>query len=188
MERDAIDGLLSQWSWSPRRLPLDTMAISKRITRLARHLERLAVEVLTPLGLEPGEFDVIATLLRSGPPHELTPTALNRSLMISSGGLTKRLNRVEERGLISRRLDPGDRRSLLVTLAEPGRELAETAVLAHAEATTELIERIPAAHREQLSGLLRALLLSTEADLHEPEAADPGAVTPPAGYLRPRTR
>ncbi|MBX6766698.1 MAG: MarR family transcriptional regulator [Actinomadura rubrobrunea] len=160
--RDPIDDLLGQWSWAAYDLPLASMAISKRITRLAKHLERLAVDVLGPLGLEPGEFDVIATLLRAGPPHELAPGTLNRSLMISGGGLTKRLNRLEERGLISRRLAPGDRRSLLVTLTDSGRRLAERAVAAHAEATAELIDTLPVEHREQLSALLRELLLNTE--------------------------
>src|ERR1044072_1783699 len=91
--RDAIDEMLGQWAWAPYDLPLDTMAIAKRITRIAKHLEQLAVDVLVPLGLEPGEFDVIATVLRSGPPHELTPKALQPSLMISGGGVARRPRR-----------------------------------------------------------------------------------------------
>jgi DNA-binding MarR family transcriptional regulator len=159
--RDVIDEMLGQWSWAPYDLPLDTMAVAKRITRIARHLEQLAVDVLAPLGLEPGEFDVIATVLRSGPPHVLTPKELHRSLMISGGGLTKRLIRLEERGFVSRRMDSADRRSLLVALTARGKKMAERAVSAHGAATEELIGTLPAGEREQLSGLLRSLLLNT---------------------------
>lgn len=159
--RDAIDEMLGQWAWAPYDLPLDTMAIAKRITRIAKHLEQLAVDVLVPLGLEPGEFDVIATVLRSGPPHELTPKALQQSLMISGGGLTKRLIRLEERGFVTRRMDSADRRSLLVALTERGKAAAERAVTAHGSAIEELIATLPAGEREQLSELLRSLLLNT---------------------------
>jgi DNA-binding MarR family transcriptional regulator len=171
--RDAIDEMLGQWSWAPYDLPLDTMAISKRITRIARHLEQLAVDVLAPLGLEPGEFDVIATVLRSGPPHVLTPKELQQQLMISGGGLTKRLIRLEGRGFIARRMDSADRRSLLVALTSRGKETAERAVAAHGTATEELISTLPAGEREQLSELLRSLLLNTT----ERMAGDPAAAS-----------
>ena len=88
--RDEIDRMLAQWSWAPYELALQSMAVSKRITRVARHLESLATTTLAPFALEPGEFEVLATLLRNGPSHELTPTVLHRSLLISGGGLTKR--------------------------------------------------------------------------------------------------
>lgn len=170
--RDKIDQMLQEWSWSSYDLALRQMAVSKRISLMARRLEQLAADTLGPLGLDPGEFEVLATLLRSGPAHELSPSALNRWLMISGGGLTKRMTRLEERGLITRRLDPDDRRSLLVALTEAGKELAERAVLAHSAATAELIDRIGPEAREQLSGLLREMLLS----LQEEAGSDPGIV------------
>lgn len=160
---DDIDRMLDQWSWASYDLPLQQMAVSKRISWMARRLEKLAADTLAPFGLDPGEFEVLATLLRSGPPHEVTPTALNRWLMISGGGLTKRLSRLEERGLVARRMTPGDRRSLLVVLTDVGKALAEGAVTAHAQATAELIDRVGGAARERLSNLLRELLLSQEA-------------------------
>lgn len=160
--RDEIDRMLEQWSWAPYDLALQSMAVSKRISRMARHLESLATDTLAPLGLDPGEFEVLATLLRNGPSHELTPTVLNRSLMISGGGLTKRLVRLEERELVTRRLAPGDRRSLLVSLTEAGKALAEAAVTAHSTATAEVIDRIGPEARGQLSELLRMLLISQE--------------------------
>jgi DNA-binding MarR family transcriptional regulator len=159
---DTIDQWQDQWSWADFDLALEPMAVSKRITRIARHLERIAADTLTPFGLDPGEFDALAALLRAGPPHEVTPTVLNQSLMMSAGGLTKRLARLEERGLITRRLSSGDRRNLLVTLTEQGRELAKNAVLAHTRATAEVVDAMGTGPREQLSALLRQLLTGFE--------------------------
>jgi DNA-binding MarR family transcriptional regulator len=160
--RDSIDRMLGQWSWSSYDLSLEQMSVSKRITRLARYLEDLATACLAPLGLERSEFDVLATLLRSGPAGEMTPTGLARSLLISGPGLTKRLIHLEERGLVTRRLDPNDRRSLLVTLTSEGRGLAERSAQAHAKATAELFDSMPTAAREQLNSLLRDLILTVE--------------------------
>jgi DNA-binding MarR family transcriptional regulator len=159
---DSIDQWQDQWSWTDLDLPLRPMTVSKRITRIARHLERLAADTLAPLGLDPGEFDVLASLLRAGPPHEVTPTVLNQSLMMSAGGLTKRLGRLEERELITRRLSSGDRRNLLVTLTEQGRKLATEAVLAHTRATAGIVDVMGTEAREQLSDLLRQLLTTFE--------------------------
>jgi DNA-binding MarR family transcriptional regulator len=159
---DEIDRMLGQWSWAPYDLPLEAMAISKRIQRMSRRLERLAADSLAPLGLEPGEFDVLATLLRSGPPFEVTPTWLSHSLLISAAGLTKRLVRLEGRGFVTRRMDPRDRRSLLVALTGDGRALAEKGVSVHGAAVGEMMTALDGDDREQLSGLLRRLLLSQE--------------------------
>ncbi len=161
-ERDDVDRMLGEWGWSDYDLDLRQMAVSKRISLLARHLERLAVDTLAPLGLDPGEFEVLAILLRSGRAHELSPSALNRWLMISGGGLTKRLVRLEDRALVARRLDPGDRRSLLVALTPAGVDLAERAVHAHSAATADVIDRVGPEAREQLSALLRDLLLTQD--------------------------
>ncbi|GAA4232044.1 hypothetical protein GCM10022254_30930 [Actinomadura meridiana] len=163
--QDSVDRWLEQWSWAGDDLPLDSIAVAKRVTRVARGLEKLTTATLRPLGLDPGEFDVLASLLRAGPPHELTPTALNQSLMMSAGGLTKRLGKLEERALVTRRLSADDRRSLLVTLTDTGLALAGRAVRVHATATAEVIDRMGAESREELSGLLRGLLV----ELEEPE-------------------
>lgn len=157
---DEIDQMLGQWSWASYDLPLEAMAISKRIQRMSRRLETLAADSLAPLGLEPGEFDVLATLLRSGPPFEVTPTRLSHSLLISAAGLTKRLVRLEGRGFVTRRMDPRDRRSLLVALTGDGRALAEKGVSVHGAAVGEMMTALDGDDREQLSGLLRQLLLS----------------------------
>ncbi|OLR92277.1 MarR family winged helix-turn-helix transcriptional regulator [Actinokineospora bangkokensis] len=172
--QDVVDRMLGEWSWSDYDLDLDQMAVSKRISLLARRLERLAADTLAPLGLDPGEFEVLAVLLRSGQAHELSPSALNRWLMISGGGLTKRLARLEERGLVTRRLAPDDRRSLLVALTGAGAGLAEAAVRAHSAATAALVDRIGTEDRDRLSGLLRDLLRSVDDTGHPTGTASRG--------------
>ena len=157
--RDVIDDLLEQWSWAPYDLPLVPLAIAKRIALLAHRLNQLAAEALTPYGLDRGEFDVLITLLRSGPDREMPPTALSGTLLISSSGLTKRLSGLENRGLVTRRLDPADRRSLLVALTPEGQRLAEEAATVHTGAIERLVSDLTDADRERLAGLLRDLVL-----------------------------
>jgi DNA-binding MarR family transcriptional regulator len=161
-QEDSIDRMLGQWSWSSYDLPLERMSASKRITRLARYIDDLATDCLAPLGLDRGEFDVLATLLRSGPAGETTPTWLSESLLISGPGLTKRMLRLEERGLIARRLDPGDRRSLLVSFTPAGKELAEQSVQVHAAAIAKAFDGMAAPNQERLNSLLRELMLTME--------------------------
>src|SRR5436190_1898841 len=114
--RDPIKARREQWR---QELPdVDTigMAILGR-ARLATIIARGPIEqVFERHGLDTGEFDVLATLLRSGSPYQLRPTELFKSLMISSGGLTDRLARLERAGLIKRRPSESDARSMLVEL------------------------------------------------------------------------
>ena len=159
---DGVDRLLQQWSWAPYDMPLVPMAIAKRITSLARRLDDLADQALAPHGLERAEFDVLVTVLRSGPAGETTPTRLTWDLDISSGGLTKRLIRLEQRGLITRRIDPADRRSLLVALTPAGRTLTEAAVGTHTRAVAGLVAALPEADRRRLADLLRTIVLSDD--------------------------
>src|SRR5436190_19490055 len=124
---DRVEIRRDQWR---KELPdVDTigMAILGR-ARLATMIARPIIErEFARHGLDTGEFDVLTTLLRSGTPYRLRPTELYKSLMISSGGLTDRLNRLETAGLIKRRPSESDARSLLVELSSKGRKLAEKA-------------------------------------------------------------
>jgi DNA-binding MarR family transcriptional regulator len=101
---------------------MDTSAM-QLVGQLGTVAQLMARDWLNPLfaehGLQPGEFDVLATLRRSGAPHALTPTALYEAAMLSSGGMTNRIDRLEAAGLIERRKHPTDRRGVLVALT-PG--------------------------------------------------------------------
>lgn len=160
---DPIDLRRAQWA---RELPdLDTqpMDLLGRARRAVLHSRPAIEAVFARHGLDTGEFDVLSTLLRSGPPYALRPTELYRSLMISSGGLTDRLNRLQKAGLISRPPSPEDRRSLLVQLTEEGRARAEAAFREDMAVEAALLAPLSAADRAALAALLRKLAAAVDA-------------------------
>jgi len=160
---DPVEARRAQWS---RELPeVDTvgMAILGR-ARLATLLARGPIErVFAEHGLDTGEFDVLTTLLRSGDPWRLRPTELYRSLMISSGGLTDRLSRLEKSGLVTRSRSLDDARSLLVALTPAGRVVAERAFRADMAVEARLLEALSATERRQLAALLARLVAAVGA-------------------------
>ena len=115
--------------------------------------------LFTRHGLDNGEFDVLATLLRSGAPYRLRPTELYKSLMISSGGLTNRLGRLEKNGLIKRGVSESDARSLLVELTAKGRKLAEQAFREDMAVEAQLLDGLSATEQQQLAGAARPIPL-----------------------------
>lgn len=128
MSRQLVDGIdrrREQWRAELPDLDTHPMAIIGRMRLITAASRRPIERVFAAHGLDTGEFDVIATLLRNGAPYEMRPTELFRSLMISSGGLTDRLARLAKRGLIERVVAATDARSLLVKLTDEGRQLAE---------------------------------------------------------------
>ncbi|AGL20653.1 MarR family winged helix-turn-helix transcriptional regulator [Actinoplanes sp. N902-109] len=163
-DQDSVDVVLEQWARTPYDLPVAPMAVAKRVSRLAHHLDQLAHQALAPHGIDRGQYDVLAALLRSGHPYELTPTALNRAVLISSGGLTKRLAHLEQRGLITRRLAAEDRRSLLVALTETGRQVTAAATVEHARTQAEALSGLSPDDQATLAALLRVILIDREND------------------------
>lgn len=169
---DHIEQRRRQWV---RELPdVDTtgMAILGR-ARFATVLARGPIErVFARHGLDAGEFDVVTTLLRSGPPYRLRPTELYGSLMISSGGLTDRLNRLQKAGLIARQRCGYDARSLLVELTTKGHAVAQTAFREDMALEAQLLEGLTEAERTQLAALL-ARLVSVVTERSAGQASEP---------------
>jgi DNA-binding MarR family transcriptional regulator len=161
-DADHIDRLRAQWA---RELPdLDTegMAVIGRARWITLKLRPEIEAVFARHGIDAGEFDVLSTLRRSGPPYRLTPTELYRTLMISSGGLTDRLGRLEKAGLIRRLPGETDKRSLLVELTRAGRDKTEAAFREDMALEKMLIAGLSKTERKQLADLLRKLAASTE--------------------------
>ncbi|MBY8916087.1 MarR family transcriptional regulator [Nitratireductor rhodophyticola] len=166
---DHVDRLRAQWA---RELPdLDTspMSILGRIYRLSMLVRPGIEETFAAFDLDRGEFDVIATLRRAGPPYRLTPTELYKSLMITSGGLTHRLKRLEKAGLVERIPSPEDGRSMIVGLTGTGIKRAEEAFRADMESELALFASMPAARRELLAELLRELTQNVTSNLADRE-------------------
>jgi DNA-binding MarR family transcriptional regulator len=162
MQYDHVDIIASQWKKEMEELDVAPMAVIGRISRLAGHLDKFLQANYSKFSLHGGEFDVLASLRRSGKPYQLTPTELYSSLMITSGTITNRLDRLERVGLISRFPNPQDRRGTLVRLTGKGKTLMDAAYPAHIAYEEELLQALDGTERETLVLLLRKLLLSYE--------------------------
>jgi DNA-binding MarR family transcriptional regulator len=154
---DRIDQVQAQWKAVAPELDTSPVGVLGRIYRIAELAGRPIAAAFKAQGLDRGEFDVIGTLMRTGAPHELTPTELYRDLMISSGGLTHRLKRLEDAGLITRIKSDDDGRSSRVRLTEAGRARALAAYAADLQIEAGLLEGLDGAERAQLEALLRKL-------------------------------
>ena len=159
-DHDHVDRLRAQWALELPDLDTSPMGVLGRIYRIS-NLVRPGIEAtFAAFGLDRGEFDVISTLRRSGPPYRLTPTELYTSLMISSGGLTHRLGRLEKAGLVERLPSPSDGRSLIVGLTEKGKALSEQAFRTDMANEAAVLSAMDADRREKLESLLRELHLA----------------------------
>jgi DNA-binding MarR family transcriptional regulator len=162
-ERDGVDLILEQWQRERPDLDASPIGVIGRISRLARELEQRLETVYREQGLEPGWYDVLATLRRAGPPYRVRPTDFTNALMLTSSGTTKRLDRLEQAGLITRAPDPDDRRGTLITLTPAGLRLIYTASEAHLENERRLLGALTDAERGRLADLLRKLQLGLPA-------------------------
>lgn len=163
---DPIELRRRQWA---REMPdLDTtgMAILGRARAITLGVRPIIERVFEKHDLDTGDFDVLSTLLRAGAPYRLRPTELFRWLMITSGGLTARLARLEKRGLVERVPDPADRRSLLVTLTQTGIEKARAAIFEDMRIEASLLDGLTEAERHTLADLLLKLALSLDHGKH----------------------
>jgi DNA-binding MarR family transcriptional regulator len=156
---DRADIAIAQWARERPDLPALPMAV---FGRLADAAERVTRDHMDPLfaesGLQRGEFDVLATLRRSGEPYMLSPTRLYEAVMISSGGMTNRLDRLERAGLVERRPDPGDRRGKLIALTGTGRRVVDETIARHVANEERLLSTLTPAEQEKLNALLKKLI------------------------------
>ena len=158
-DRDGVDLILEQWRRERPDLDPSPIGVIGRISRLARELELRLEPVYREHGLEPGWHDVLATLRRTGPPYRLRPTEFSSALMLTSSGTTKRLDRLEQVGLIERAPDPEDRRGILITLTDKGRELIDSVTDAHLANERRLLAALSESEQARLADLLRKLQL-----------------------------
>lgn len=156
---DGVDEIIEQWQVERPELDASPIGVIGRISRLARALEDELEVVYRRHGLEPGWHDLLATLRRQGPPFKLRPTDLMGSVMLTSSGTTKRLDKLEAAGLVTREPDPGDRRGTLIALTAKGHELIDAVTGPHLANEARLLQALTDEEREQLAALLRKLNL-----------------------------
>jgi len=162
-QADAVSVILEQWRRERPDLDVFAMGVIGRIKRLSVIVQGRLDTAFAQYGLIRGEFDVLATLRRSGEPFCLAPTALFAALMVTSGTMTHRLQRLEARGLIERLPSADDARSLLVRLTTSGRELIDRAVETHVQNEQCILAVCDREDLELLDQQLSRLLAALEA-------------------------
>ena len=163
---DHLDRILAEWRRERPDLDVGAIGVFGRLFRAVHLADRVLSESFEPFGLQPGWFDLLAALRRAGSPFELNPTHLSDATMLTSGGTTKRLDRLAEAGLVERKRDPDDRRGTLVRLTWRGRAVVDGAVEVHVRNEQRLLRSLTPAEVRALDGLLKKLLagLGSEPD------------------------
>lgn len=158
-ERDEVDRIVDAWERERPDLDFAPLQVLSRVGRLARHLDRARKTAFAASGLESWEFDVLSALRREGEPYQLSPKALLQQTLVSSGTMTNRIDRLVDRGLVTRHTDPHDGRGVLVSMTKDGRRRVDTAITQLLESERTLLAGLPTDDREQLASLLRVLSL-----------------------------
>ena len=158
---DRAEFAARQWAKEMPDLETRPMVLLGRLGEAALVIARDRLNpVFEKFGLQPGEFDVLATLRRSGEPYALTPTDLYEVAMISSGSMTNRLDRLEKGGFVERRPNPNDKRGTIVALTDRGKAVIESAIVSHVENQVTIVQGLSREEQDCLSELLGKLLSS----------------------------
>lgn len=155
---DDIDRIVAQWNRERPELDVSPMALIGRLGRLREKIAHEQDKVFARFGLNSAGFDVLATLRRHGAPYALSPGALMDSMMITSGTVTNRIDQLEKAGMVSREVNPEDRRSMIVALTPQGLKLIDEAVTAHVENQHRLVAHLSAEERAAFDDLARTFL------------------------------
>jgi len=162
MAHDLTDRVLGGWREARPDLEVEPLQVTARLSRIGPLLARRQEAVFGRFGLSRGEVGALSALRVAGPPHRLSPTRLGKGLMLSSAGVTSRIDRLERRGLVRRLADPDDRRGVIVELTENGLQVVDEAVAALMVSDRELLGRLDPQDVAQLEILLRKLLAGLE--------------------------
>ena len=161
-EIDGIDRVVAQWGREKPELDTLPMQLIGRLMRIGKHLETQIAACHKRYGLTMGEFDVLATLRRAGGDHCLTPSELIATMMLTSGAMTNRLDRLESKGLTVRVHSQEDRRSVSVALTDQGLALIDELIVEHVKIQQGLMLSLSEAEKPLLNGLLKTWLAEFE--------------------------
>jgi DNA-binding MarR family transcriptional regulator len=159
MDRDEVDELVEAWHRERADLDLAPVEVFSRVGRLARLLDKARREAFAAHRIETWEFDVLAALRRAGKPYQLTPGALLRQTMVTSGTMTNRVDRLADREFVVRSPDPRDRRGVLVTLTTTGKKTVDGAFESLLASERDLLAHLSEDDHAQLAALLKRLMV-----------------------------
>ena len=154
---DQVDRIVSQWETERPDLDVSPVEIFGRIARVDILLGNFVNNFLTQYDLTLGLFDVLTALRRSGEPYKLKPSDLADMTMLTSGGITGRLDQLEELGFVGRTSDEQDRRVMFAQLTQEGLSLIDAVIEGHFAREAEILEGIYESDRNELSRLLKTL-------------------------------
>ena len=157
--RDAVDRITEQWNQMRPDIDISPVAIAGRLSRLSRLVDRRLAENFSRHGIEAWIYDVLATLYRNGPPHELTAGDLVSQTMVTTGAITNRIDRLEQRGLVERDSAADDRRKVIVRLTAEGNDTVERVVADHLATEIEIFSALSDRQQAELVRYLRTTLL-----------------------------
>lgn len=160
--RDDVDTLVSAWQRERPDLDVSPLEVLSRVSRIARQLDIQRKATFAHVGLETWEFDVLAALRRAGAPAALSPGQLGTQTLVTSGTMTNRVDRLEQRGLVQRERDVNDRRGVRVVLTSQGRELVDRALAVWLDRERQLLAPLNDRERTELANMLRSVALAFE--------------------------
>lgn len=155
---DPVDSVIDGWKTVRPNLDPSPLGLVGRVLVLADHLQRSVDAALEKHSLTLGLFDILATLRRNGKKGGMTPGQLLKSVVLSSGGLTSRLDKLEAAGLIERDDDPDDRRGVVVTLTAKGKRVIDAATATRFDEAKKSLPPLTDDDRDALEGMLRIWL------------------------------
>lgn len=155
---DEVDAIVEAWHRERPDVDVAPMQVLSRVSRLARHVDRVRKEAFSAHGLESWEFDVLAALRRSGEPYVLSPGRLVAETLVTSGTMTNRVDRLTTRGLAERQPDPADRRGVLVRLTPAGREQVDAALAELMRSEARILADLDPVDAQALAESLRTLV------------------------------
>jgi DNA-binding MarR family transcriptional regulator len=159
---DRLDAIGEAWRRERPDVDVGPLLLVGRLFRAVALADARLAAGLTGFELQSGWFDLLAALRRAGKPYQLNPTQLIQATMLSSAGMTKRLDRMAAAGLVERRPDPNDRRGTLVRLTPRGRRTIDAALPVHVANEAQLLAPLTKTERRSLDTLLRKLLAELE--------------------------
>ena len=163
--RDFVDSLEEEWKAQVPQLQTEPISVVARLVRMSYYVERRVAINLARYDLNRGEFEVLAVLTRN-PEENITPKILQTKILITSGGLSNRIRKLEEKGLLVRFSDPNDRRGVILKATEKGKEITLQAVTSHVEVERQIASGLSPEEQRELASLLKRLILQQQQSLN----------------------